>query len=116
LNKSATIAIFTSVRVDCWRPPLSSFLPFPFHLEIENTTWKRMIGSELHSHKPLAPTLVFLSQLVRLWNRILWQISVHFRYPWRIKKNEFTIQVINRTLSKLNVRKSVCERMLLDSI
>jgi hypothetical protein len=47
---------------------------------------------------------VFLSQTDRLWNKILWQLSVHFRHPWRIKKT--------RTMPKINKWKSVCERML----
>jgi len=41
-------------------------LPAPFRLEIENATQKRFIGSEPYSHKPYAPTLVFLSQIDRL--------------------------------------------------
>jgi len=40
--------------------------PALFRLEIENTTFKRLIGSEPHSHKPFAPILVFLSQIDRL--------------------------------------------------
>jgi hypothetical protein len=42
------------------------FLPAPFRLDIENTTYKRLIGSEPHSHKPFAPIPVFLSQIDRL--------------------------------------------------
>jgi hypothetical protein len=66
LAKSATAAMFTSVRVDFGLPPLSSsstsFLPSPnqeYHL-------KSLIGSQPHSHKPFAPILVFLSQIDRL--------------------------------------------------
>jgi hypothetical protein len=33
---------------------------------------------------------LFLSQIDRLWNKIWWQISLHFRHPWRIKKTDFT--------------------------
>jgi hypothetical protein len=66
LTKSATAAMFTSVRVDSGRPPLSSSLPAAFRLEIENTTYKCLIGSEPHSHKPFAPILVFLWQIDRL--------------------------------------------------
>jgi len=73
------------------------------------------IGSEPHSHKTFAPILVFLSQTDRLWNKILWQLSVQFRHQWRIKKTDFTGQVITRTLSKINKRNSMCERMLFDS-
>jgi hypothetical protein len=46
------------------------------------------------------PVLVFLSQVDRLWNNILWQLSVHFRHPWRIKKTIFWRQVITLWLSK----------------
>ena len=42
---------------------------------------KRVISSEPHSHKPFAPILVFLSQIDQLWNKILWQLSVHFCHP-----------------------------------
>ena len=56
-----------------------------------------------------------MSQIDRLWNNILWQLSVHFRHPWCIKKPDFTRQVITRTLSKINKRNSVCERILFDS-
>jgi hypothetical protein len=65
--------------------------------------------------KPFAPILVFLSQIHRLWNKVLWQFPVHFRHPWRIKKTDSTRQVITRTLLKINKRNSVCERMLVDS-
>ena len=57
-----------------------------FRLEIENTTLKRLIGSEPHSYKPFAPILLFPSQRDRLWNKILWQLSVLFHHPWLIKK------------------------------
>jgi hypothetical protein len=56
-----------------------------------------------------------LSQIDRLWNENLWQLSVHFRHQWRIKKTDFTRQVINRTLSEINKQNSVCERMSVDS-
>jgi hypothetical protein len=59
--------------------------------------------------------LVFLSQIDRLWNKILRQLSVYFHHPRRIKQTDFTKQVIIRTLSKINKRNSVCERMLVDS-
>ena len=64
--------------------------PAPFRLKIENTTQKRLIGSEPHSHKPYAPMSVFLSQTDRLGNKILWQLSVHFRHLWRITETDFT--------------------------
>jgi hypothetical protein len=56
-------------------------LPATFRLEIENTAQKRLIGSQPHFHKPFAPILVFLTQISRLLNKILWQLSVHFRNP-----------------------------------
>ena len=90
-------------------------LPTPFRLEIESTIWKRFIGPESHSHKPFSPILVFMSQIDRLWKQILWQLSVHFHHPWRIKKTDFTRRVVTRTLSKINKRNSACERMLVDS-
>jgi len=115
LTKSATAIIFTSVRVDFGRPPLSSSSTSSLPSGNREYRLKRLFGSEPHSHKPFAPTLVFLSQLDRLWNKILWQLSVHFRHPWLIKKTDFTRQVIGRTLSKINKRNSVCERILVDS-
>jgi len=51
--------------------------------------------------------LVFLLQRDRLWNKILWQLSVHFRHPWRIKKTDFTRHVLTRTLSKINETRCV---------
>jgi len=94
---------------------LSCLLPAPFRLEIKKTTQKRLIGSQPNFHRLSAPILVFLLQIDQLWNKILWQISVHFRHPWRIKKPDFTRQVITHTLSKIKKWNSVCEQMLLDS-
>jgi hypothetical protein len=64
-------------------------LPAPFRLEIKKTTQKYLIGSQPHSHRTFAQILVFLSQIDWLWNNISWQISVHFRHPWRIRKPDF---------------------------
>jgi len=102
LTKSARVAIFTSARVDSGPPPLSSSTT---SLPSRNTEYhlKTLTGSEPHSHKPFAPILVFLSHIDRLWNKILWQLSVHFRHPWSIKKTDFTRQVITRTLSKIKL-------------
>jgi hypothetical protein len=58
---------------------------------------------------------VFLLQIDCLWNKILWQLSVHFRHPRRIEKPEFTRQVITHRVSKINKRNSVCKLMLVDS-
>jgi hypothetical protein len=95
LTKSATAALFTSVPVYFGWPALSFLLPAPFRLEIENTTWKRLIGSQPHSNKPFAPILVFLSQTDWLWTKLLWQLSVHFRHPRLLKRTNFPRQVIH---------------------
>jgi hypothetical protein len=64
-KSAATAAMFTSVRVDFGRPPLSSStstLPSrnrEHHLKI-------LIGSGPYSHKPFATIQVFLSQIARL--------------------------------------------------
>jgi len=64
LTKSVTVTMFTSESI--LDGHLSRhLLPAPFSLEIENTTYKRLISSEPHSHKPFAPILVFLSQIDR---------------------------------------------------
>jgi hypothetical protein len=82
-------------------------LPAPFRLEIENTTEKSSISSEPHSHKPFVPILVFLSQIDRLWNKIIWQLSVHFRHPWRIKnwlyKTSYNSYTVEDKQTKLGV-------------
>jgi len=87
----------------------------PFHLKIKNAIWKHLISSEPYSHKPFASILVFLLQIDRLWNKILWQLCVHLCHPWCMKKTDFTRQVITRTLLKNNKRNSVCKWMLVDS-
>jgi len=115
LTKLATATTFTSVRVDFGRPPLSSSSTRLLPSQNREYRLKHLIGSEPHSRKPFAPILVFLSQIDRLWNKILWQLSFHFRQTWRIKKTDFTRLVITRKLSKMNKWNSVCERMLVDS-
>ena len=115
LTISATATMFTSVRVDFGQPPLSSSSTSSLPSWNRECHLKRLISSEPHSHKHFAPILVFLLQTDRLWNNILWQLSVHFRHPWCIKKTDFTRQVITCTLSKINNRNSVCERILVDS-
>jgi hypothetical protein len=83
-------------------------------LVILYTNYKRSNCSQPQSNKPFAPIPVFLSHIDRLWNKILCQISVHFRHPWRIKQNDFTRQVITRTLSKI-YKRNLCEGMLVNS-
>jgi len=112
-KKSPTATMFTSVLVNFRWATLSSSTSS--HLKIGKTTQQRFIGSQPHSHKPFAPIPVFLSQIDQLRNKILWQISVHFRHPCCIRKPDFTRQVITCTMSKTNKWNSVCERMLVDS-
>jgi hypothetical protein len=107
LNKSATAATFTSVLDDFGRPSFSSSSTSSLPSRNREYHLKRLIGSQPHSHKPSAPTLASLSQTDRLWNKILWQLSVHFRHPRCIKKTDFTRQLITRTLSMINKRNSV---------
>jgi len=114
LTKSATAAMFTSVRVDFGRSPLSStstsYLPsrnLEYHL-------KRFIGSQPHSYKPFAQYYCFCRTYTDFETFYL-QISVQFRHPRGMKKTDFTRQVITRTMSKINKRNSVCERTLVDS-
>ena len=112
LTKSAIEAMFTPIRVDFGSQPLSSFSTTSLPSRNREYQLKSLIGSEPHSHKPFAPILEFLSQIDRLWNKMLW----HFIYPWRIKITNITRQVITRTMSKINKWNSACERMLVDSI
>jgi hypothetical protein len=51
-TKSATAAMFASFRVEFGRPPLLSSSTSSLQSEIENTTYKHLIGSEPLSHKP----------------------------------------------------------------
>ena len=113
LTKSATAAMFTSVRVDFGWPPLSS--SFTSSLPSQNREYqlKSWISSEPLSHNPFVPILVFLSQIDWLWNKILSQLCIHFCHPWHIKKTDCTRQVITRKMSKINKWNSVCEQMLL---
>jgi hypothetical protein len=64
LNKSATAAIFTSVRVDL-DGRLSYLLPAPFRLDREYHLKTLDLFTAIF-HKHFAPILVFLSQIDRL--------------------------------------------------
>ena len=75
---------------------------------------KCLISSQPPSNKTFAPTLLFLSQIDRLWNKIVSQLSVNFRQPWRIKESDFTRYVITCTLSKTSKRNLVYERISVD--
>jgi hypothetical protein len=97
LTKSATATMFTSVWFFFGRPPVSSSSNSVLsqNREYNLKTFDRFRAS---FRKRFAPILVFVSQIDRLWNKILWQLSVHFHLPWRIKKADFTRQVITRTV------------------
>jgi hypothetical protein len=69
---------------------------------------------EFFVHYTFAQILVFLLQTDWLWNKILWQLSVHFLHPWHIKKTDFT-KVITRTLSKINKLNLVCAWIMVDT-
>jgi hypothetical protein len=62
LTKSATAAMLPHFK-SILDGHLTCHLPFPFRLKIENTTYKCLVGSEPHSHKPFVPIPVFLSQV-----------------------------------------------------
>jgi hypothetical protein len=115
LTKSATAAMSTSVWVNFGWPPLSSSSTSSLLSRNQKYHLKHLIGSEPYSHKPFAPILMFLSQIDWLWNKILWQLYVHFCHLWCIKKTDFTRQVITCTLAMINKWNSVCEWMLVDS-
>jgi hypothetical protein len=82
LNKlGAKAAMFTSVRVDFGWPPLSSSSTSSLLYRNREYHLKRLNGSEPNFHKPFAPISVFLLQIDRLLNKILWQLSVNFCHP-----------------------------------
>jgi hypothetical protein len=90
LTKSSIAAMFTSVRVDFGRPPLSSSSTSSLPSRNRECHLKRLIGSQPHSHKPCAPTVVFLSQIDRLWHKILWRLcsfppSMTYKENWVYK-------------------------------
>jgi hypothetical protein len=113
LTKSAAAtAMFTSFRVDFGRPPLSSTtnsLPSR-NREYNLKTFDRFRAS---FSSAITPILMFMSQIDRFESKFYGN-CVYFRHPWHTKKTDFTRQVITRTLSKINKRNSVCERMLVD--
>jgi len=63
LTKSATAAMFTSVRVDFGRPSLSSSSTSSLPSRNREYYLKTLIDSEPHFHKPFAPIPVFRSQI-----------------------------------------------------
>jgi len=88
LTKSATAAMFTSVRVDFGRPPLSSSSTSPVLSRNGEYHLTRLIGSEPHFRKPFTP-IVFCRRKTGFETKFYGN-SVHFRYPWRMKKTGFT--------------------------
>jgi len=76
LTKSATAAMFTSVRVNFGRPSLSS----------SSTSSLASRNQEYHlktfdRFRAKFSILVFLSQIDWLRKKTLWQLSVHCRHP-----------------------------------
>jgi len=76
----------------------SHFLPAPFRLKIENTTYKRLIGSQPHCHKPFAPIPLFLSQTDRLW----FPPSMTYIENW-FCKTSYNAYVVENKQTKLGV-------------
>jgi hypothetical protein len=90
LTISATAAMFTLVRVDFGRPPLSSSSTSSHPYRNREKSPKNLIGSELHSRKSFTPVLVFLLQTDQLWIKILWQLrsfppSMTYKENWLCK-------------------------------
>ena len=115
LVKRATAAMFTSVLLDFGRPPISSFstssLPSR-NPEYNLKTFDRFRATFSYA---FGTSTSVSSHIDRLWNKLLWQMSVHFPHQWLINKTDFTRQVIPRTLLKINKPNSVCEGMSFDS-
>jgi len=61
LTKSATAAMFTSIRIDFGRSPLSPSSTRSLPSRNREYLLKTLIGSDFHSHKPFAPIPMFLS-------------------------------------------------------
>ena len=106
LTKSATAAMFTSVRVDFGWPPLSSSSTSSLLSRKWEYCLKRFIGSEPHSCKPFAPILVFLSQIDLLWNIILRQMlflpSLMYKENW-LYKTSYNLYTVEDKQMKLGV-------------
>jgi len=104
------------VRLDFGHPPLSS--SSTSSIPSRNREYHLIIYDRFRTSLPQAfctNTSVCVADRPSL-NKIVWQLSVHFHQPWRIRKTDFTWQVITRTLSKTNKQNLVCERMLVDSV
>jgi hypothetical protein len=116
LTKSAaTAAMFTSVQVDFGRPSLSS--SSTRSLSSRNQEYHLKTFDRFRASFPLAfwtNTSISVADRPALKQNFM-ETLCSFRHPWRIKKTDFTRQVITRTLSKINKLNSVCERMLVDS-
>jgi len=116
LNISATAAMFASVRVDFGRPRPSSSSTSPLpsrNREYHLKTFDWFRASFPHTFS--TNTSISVAQRPALKQNVMATLC-SFPHPWRVKKTDFTRQVITRTLSKINKRSSVCERMLVDSI
>ena len=106
--------MFTSVRVDFGRPPLSSSTSY---IPSRNREYYLKTFDWFTASFPLAfctNTSVSVADRPALKQNLmatLCSIPPSMMY----KRTVFTRQVIIRTLSKMNKRNSVCERMLVDS-
>ena len=110
LTKSATAAMFTSVRVSFGRTPLSS----PSTSSLLSWNWEYHLKTFDRFRAFCMNTSMSVTYRLALKQNFV-ATAVHFRHPWHIKKTDFTSQVITDTLSKINKWNSVCERMLVDS-
>jgi hypothetical protein len=113
-TKLATVAMFTLVPVHFWTATsLVIFYKLPSASK-PRILPKNVWSVKPYSHKPFALLSVILSQVDRPWNKILWHIC-SFPPSITYKENSLYKTVLTRTLSKINKRNSVCERMLVDS-
>jgi hypothetical protein len=86
LTSSATTALFTSVRVNFGRPSISSSSTSSLPSRNREYHLKNLIGSEPHSHKPFAPTLVFLSQIQKFMATLCsFPASTTYKENWLYK-------------------------------
>ena len=115
LTKPATATVFTSVRFDFGRPPLSSSstssLPSrnrEYHLK----TFDQFKAS--FSQAFCTNISVSVSDRPALKQDVMSTLC-SFPPSMTYKKTDFTRQVITRTLLKINKRNSVCERILVDN-
>ena len=106
-TRSATAAMLTSVRFDFGRSPLSSSSTSSLPPRNRECHLKSLIGSEPHPRKSFALTLVLLSQIDRLWNKILRQLSsfppsMAYKEKW-LCKTSYNAYTVEEKQTKLGV-------------